>query len=109
MSDCIDHAPGSPAVLCGVIAGQYRELLNGVYPGGGAENTTGTAVEPVVNINSVDAIAALLGARPGDRKLCAEAAISTTAAGTSARSRLNRLKRGNARRKSCQLSPVPSI
>src|SRR5258708_21183507 len=91
-------------MLGGIIAAQNRDLLNGVDSEIVAKDAAGSTVGIIVDADSVQAIAVLVGSGAGDAYWRPKAAFGiSTAAGAS------RLNAGDARLQSGNLGPIASV
>jgi hypothetical protein len=72
----IDHSAGSLSVLRGVVARQYRKLLDGVHAQISSKNAAGRPIGVIVQADSIQTVIILLRARARDSQLLPETSIA---------------------------------
>src|SRR5207302_3031498 len=65
--NCIDHASRGLAIVCRVVAGDYREFLNRVHAKVAAQDAPRRAVGVVIETDAIQSIVVLLWPRAGNR------------------------------------------
>ncbi len=102
----VDDAGGGSPIFGGVVAGKYREFLNGIHTQVDAEHAAGTAVGVIVDAEPVEPVVVLRGLAPGDGQLRAKAPVPAPCAGLEGHLDFDGVDAGG---KSGQRCPVSAI